>query len=552
MSNDISRMILAVTLLPFITVAPDHWSFTFRGGLAEARGGKHALHMTCESGTNEVAQRVKVAPGRALAAMAWMKGSQAEGRVLLRFRDAEGKEAGTADGAFAPAGGKWKKISVQGHAPASAVEAEVVLQARGSGHLSFDDVTSDLLVNGGFEDGMRGWTAARDGTGAAWVNDSTFVPWGFNYDRTIHQARDIILEEAPIEKVDADFRIARRYGANSLRLFLQLSHFMPRYLEMDPAALEFLDQVVARARKYDLKLDLTGLSHIIGIPSWYSDRSTEEVVRGESTFWGAIAKRYADEPAIFAYDLQNEPLIMAADSNLKPVGCFPMSEGRHFCYVNAHRLDAAVGREETARRWTAAMVDAIRAHDRRHLITIGMLPTASPTNGYPNPAFNVRALAPLLDYISLHFYPQHPAADVLQANQDRLEMILRYAGQFGKPVVMEEWFPIYPPKSGLHEGAWFPHAMEASRANAAGWFTFYHEVLKCADCKPGDHLRQFSENAEAMRTLAPKRAEATTKMAIDPEKLWRSKDDVEKLLGEYQALRRSGAVPDFSWENQAQ
>src|SRR5581483_3606151 len=116
MSNDISRMILAVTLLPFITVAPDHWSFTFRGGLAEARGGKHALHMTCESGTNEVAQRVKVAPGRALAAMAWMKGSQAEGRVLLRFRDAEGKEAGTADGAFAPAGGKWKKISVQGHA----------------------------------------------------------------------------------------------------------------------------------------------------------------------------------------------------------------------------------------------------------------------------------------------------------------------------------------------------------------------------------------------------------------------------------------------------
>jgi hypothetical protein len=542
-------MILMATLLPFITVAPDHWSLEFQGGLTEAHSGKRALRMTSQGGTGEVSQEIKLQPGRTVSAAVWVKGDHAEVRLLIR--DGQGKELSHGS---STAGASWRKLSVHARVPESGAVAKFVLETRGDGHASFDDVTltedgREVVANGGFEDGMRSWTAARDGVGAAWVNDSTFVPWGFNYDRTIYQGRDLILEETPIDKVDADFRIARHHGANSLRLFLQLSHFMPRYLEMDPAALELLDQVVARARKYDLKLDLTGLSHIIGVPAWYSGHTTDEIVRAESAFWGAIAKRYAEEPMILDYDLQNEPVVTGADSELTAVGCFTMSEKRQFCYVNRHRLDEAAGREETARRWTAAMVAAIREHDRRHLITIGMLPTASPTNGYPNPAFNVRALAPLVDFISLHFYPQHPAADVLQANQDRLEMILRYAGEFGKPVVMEEWFPIYPPKSGLREGDWFPHAMEASRANAAGWFTFYHEVLKCADCKPGDHLRQFSENADAMRAMSPKRAAATTKMAIDAEKLWRSKEDVEKLLGEYQALRRSGAVPDFT-ENQ--
>jgi hypothetical protein len=325
---------------------------------------------------------------------------------------------------------------------------------------------------------------------------------------------------------------------------------MPRYLEMDAAALEFLDQVIGRARKYDLKLDLTGLSHIVGIPPWYAGRSAEEIALAERTFWGAIAKRYAAEPVIFAYDLQNEPVVMGADTDLKAVGCFTMSEKRPFCYVNPHRLDPA-GREETARRWTAGVVDAIREHDRKHLITVGMLSTTAPMMGFPNPAFNVRTLAPLVDYISIHFYPNHPGAGILQSNQDRLEMVLRYAGEFGKPVVMEEWFPMFPYGSGLREGEWFPRAMEASRPNAAGWYTFFFEMLKCADCAPKEHLRQFAENAAAVRSSVPKRATGTTRLAIDPEKLWRSKEEDERLLLEYQGLRRSGAIPDFTWENQA-
>jgi Cellulase (glycosyl hydrolase family 5) len=538
-------MILAAALLPFITVAPDHWTFRYDGGPHQVRSGQHALQVVCEGGSTEVAQELSgLAAGRSVSASVWSRGEGVTVRLLLRFADGQ-----TGQSNEMQAGGRWKKLTVHVQTPPDSTGASLVLQISGTGHASFDDASlSDRIINAGFEEGMRGWMPAREGTGAAWVNGAAFVPWGFNYDRTIYEGKDLVLEEAPIEKIDRDFRAARRIGANSLRLFLQLSRFMPRFMEMHPATLEFLDRVIERARKYDLRLDLTGLSHITGMPEWYDGRSAEEILRAERQFWSAIAKRYAEEPVIFAYDLQNEPVVTGADAGPKAVGCFVMSGKRPFCYVNQHRLDPVAGREETARRWTAAMVEAIREHDRRHLITIGMLPTASPLMGFPNPAFNLRTLAPLLDYVSLHFYPNHPGGDVLQSNQDRLEMLLRYAGQFGKPVVMEEWYPLFPPRSGLHEGDWFPHAIEASKSSATGWFTFYFERLKCGDCKLSEHVGQFDAGAAGMRGMTPKRAPATATMAIDAEKLWRSKEEVERALGEYQALRRSGAVPDFTWE----
>jgi hypothetical protein len=63
---------------------------------------------------------------------------------------------------------------------------------------------------------------------------------------------DILREEAPLDKINRDFREARRLGANSIRLFLQLGYFMPRYGEMDEKRLEFLDEVILRARKRNL------------------------------------------------------------------------------------------------------------------------------------------------------------------------------------------------------------------------------------------------------------------------------------------------------------
>src|SRR5689334_19150419 len=115
MSHHSSKMMLLATLLPFITVAPDHWTFAFTGGLTDAHGGHGALHMTCAGGTNDVAQEVKVLrPGRVAAAV-WVKGEGAGIRLLIR--DADGRELGKAS---TTAGARWNRLAIHTRIPESA------------------------------------------------------------------------------------------------------------------------------------------------------------------------------------------------------------------------------------------------------------------------------------------------------------------------------------------------------------------------------------------------------------------------------------------------
>lgn len=120
-----------------------------------------------------------------------------------------------------------------------------------------------------------------------------------------------------------------------------------------------------------------------------------------------MAQRYADEPAILMFDLQNEPFMAKVGSSLKSIGCFTVSEGRQFCYCNPHfREKHAESGDALAHLWTSTMVQSVRQYDQRHLITLGLLPTAAPVFGVDNPGFNVRAVAPLLDVIAIHLYPE--------------------------------------------------------------------------------------------------------------------------------------------------
>jgi len=69
-------------------------------------------------------------------------------------------------------------------------------------------------------------------------------------------------------------------GANAVRLFAQLSWYMPSYLPMNESALAFFDQVIRLARKHNLRIDLTGLSHInvAEFPTWFDEHSDKEKI----------------------------------------------------------------------------------------------------------------------------------------------------------------------------------------------------------------------------------------------------------------------------------
>ena len=556
----------APDLIPFVAVAPDHWNLELRGGLTKAHSGKRAIHVVIDPGMSsgqygEVLQTVSgVIGGSKLAASVWTCGSDSDVRLVLVFLDDGGRKLAETPSASSAATPRWHQLQVDAVAPQDTHAVDLSLQVRAPGYATFDDITlsGGRIENAGFEDG---WVAWRDGdkdenVGTIWINDTNFVPWGLNYDRTILNRKDLILEEAPLDKIDRDFRVAHQQGANAIRVFPQVSRYMPEYMKINEPAFEFFDQVVLLARKHNLRIDLTGLTHVnvSSFPNWYDQHTDVEVMAAEALFWKTFAQRYAREPAFLMFDLQNEPFTAKPGASRKSIGCFTMSEGREFCYCNPHFRDRHTESPDSlARRWTEKMVASIREYDRNHLITLGLLPSAAPVFQPGNPGFNVAAVAPALDVICIHLYPDRrvpareksePDSSYISVNRDWLEMTLRYAGQFGKPVIVEEWFPLGYDKD--LPSKWFAAFMDASLHNASGWFTFYHALLVDGATDVPAQVRQFREHHQEMESQILQRAPAVAIIAIDPEALWHSQDKIDEVLHQYRQLRRSGNNVDFT------
>jgi len=128
---------------------------------------------------------------------------------------------------------------------------------------------------------------------------------------------------------------------------------------------------------------------------------------------------------------------------------------RYLEYIN---LDPAGRRApDIARAWLRQMTEAIRRHDRRHLITVGLIwvDNAKPENlaGFP-PA----EIASEVDFLAVHVYPASGKVDVA------LESLARY--RQGKPVVVEE----FPLNCTPVEYADF---LRRSRGIASGWFAHF-------------------------------------------------------------------------------
>ncbi len=288
-------------------------------------------------------------------------------------------------------------------------------------------------------------------------NGSPFVAWGFNYD---HDENGRLLEDYwAIEwpKVQEDFREMKDLGANVVRLHLQLGKFMRQPEEPNDLALAQLARVVALAERTHLYLDLTGLAcyHKKDVPGWYEGLSEQDRWEVQARFWEAIAGRCADSPAIFCYDLMNEPILPGPK---KETEWLTGELGGKF-FVQRISLDLA-GRtqQQVAKAWVDRLVVAIRKQDRRHSITVGVIPWALVFPG-ARPLFYSKEVSENLDFASVHFYPEK--GKIAQA----LTALAVY--DVGKPLVVEEMFPL---KCSAEELGAF---IEGSRKIAEGWIGFY-------------------------------------------------------------------------------
>jgi hypothetical protein len=303
-----------------------------------------------------------------------------------------------------------------------------------------------------------------------------FVPWGFNYD---HDDRGRLLEDfwdGEWPAVEKAFRDMRDLGANVVRIHLQFGRFVEGPDKPNAKAIDRLAKLLALAERTGLYIDLTGLGcyHKKDVPAWYDALSEDERWNEQVRFWDAVAGRCAKSPAVFCYDLMNEPVV---PGGRRTDGDWlgPPFGNNHFAqFVTLDQRERE--RPAIARLWIHLLVAAIRKHDDRHLITVGLVDWSLDRKGLTS-GFVPGQIAADLDFLCVHIYPEKGKVD------DALKTLAGFS--VGKPVVIEETFPL---KCGMDEFARF---VDGSSKHATGWIGFYWG-------KPPAELRRSKTIGDAM------------------------------------------------------
>ncbi len=285
-----------------------------------------------------------------------------------------------------------------------------------------------------------------------------FRPWGFNYD---HDRHGRLLEEyweTEWTTVEEDFHEMRELGANVVRIHLQFGRFMEAPDRPNARALEQLRRVLELAERTGLYLNLTGLGcyRRDEVPAWYEVLDEADRWRAQAAFWRAVARRCRASPALFCYDLMNEPVIGGGTNQTDWLA----GELAGLFYVQRIALDLrGRSRDEIAAAWVKTLVSAIREEDPNTLVTVGEIPWAMVwTNA--RSVFHVPATSNLLDMVSIHVYPR-------TGELDRASHAVRVHRAIGKPIVVEEVFPL---ACGIEE---LEEWMKSLRDEVAGWIGFY-------------------------------------------------------------------------------
>jgi hypothetical protein len=308
-----------------------------------------------------------------------------------------------------------------------------------------------------------------------------FVPWGFNYD---HDEKGRLIEDYWVDewpKFEADFAEMKQLGANVVRIHLQTGKFLDAAEKPNAAALKQLARLVKLAEKERLYLDLTGLGcyHKQDVPAWYDELDEQGRWRAQARFWTAVAEVCKDSPAIFCYDLMNEPVVPGGKRKDREWlgGAFGDKHFVQFITLDQNERP----RHEIARQWIEQLTAAVREIDKRHLVTVGLVDWSLDRPGLTS-GFVPAKVSDKLDFLCVHIYPEKGKVDKALAT-------LEGFAEVGKPVVIEEMFPLKISPAELDA------FVDESKKHADGWISFYWgqtiEELKSKEAKTfGEFLQR--------------------------------------------------------------
>lgn len=283
-----------------------------------------------------------------------------------------------------------------------------------------------------------------------------FHPWGMNYGNKGRLMEDFW--DGDWQTLADDFAELKALGANVVRVHLQYGNFMASATEPNTNSLRQLRRLLKLAQENRIYLDVTGLAcyRPSDIPAWYDAMEEAERWSAQARFWEVIAATCSGNPIVFCYDLINEPV---SPGQKRAPGKWPSGNlfgGYDFLQYIA--LDpAGRKREDMAVAWIREMTAAIRKHDSRTMITVGLLPWSRDWKHLSG--FLPEKVAPELDFISVHIYPDSKKPG------EAMEGLEKFA--VGKPVVIEETFPLSCPAPELEK------FLLSSRRYATGWIGHY-------------------------------------------------------------------------------
>ena len=390
-----------------------------------------------------------------------------------------------------------------------------------------------------------------------------YVVFGTNYYDPHTGWAPKIWRQFDSEKVRRHFQVMGKLGVNCARVFLTAGSFQPNAETIEQRSLEKLDALIEIARDTGIRLLLTGPDHWEGQPSyWKPDRfAGEAALQALERFWDVLGRRYRGEPAIFAWDLLNEPHLpwfveqwrpkwdawlqknYGSWESLKAALGDELTEKERWgeVAVPENRSDSAnprlrdwqLFREHLADRWVRRQVEAIRKADPTHLITVGYIqwsyPLVRPGNPSRYSAFNPHRQARWLDFVTIHFYPTLGNPFGSEENWDRnlgyLQAVLAYC-HTSKPVVLGEygWYgggapQNHPYLSEDEQASWLSAEVEASRPLADGWLSWpFADSPESTDISLfaglvkadltvkswGRKFRKLAENLPELKRLEPK------------------------------------------------
>lgn len=313
-----------------------------------------------------------------------------------------------------------------------------------------------FVAGAAFAPGMEFVKTAPDNDGfVLHPSGDRYIPWGHNYASVDIMER---LANDPA-RVEWEFAEMRSAGTTVVRIHPEMTRILVGPAQADQRALAQLRKILRIAENSGIHLQVTGLAcyKIKDRMAWYDSMDDAERWATQAFFWETIARTCADSPAVFAYDLINEPAAVGQRADGWYMGRMGEVE---FC----QRLSLDPGRrsgDDVFREWTKRMVAAIRTHDQAHLITMGMLP-------FPGA---YKAVAEQLDFVSPHLYPKSGKVD------DEIKLLKQFA--WDKPIVIGETFPL---SCGVEDERDF---LLQSRASARGWIGHWPDEspVKLAELK---------------------------------------------------------------------